>query len=173
MNRSLASYGTIFFLLLGIAFLAFQGCGRDPLRDVAAKLSKLSVDESQAVTIEDAIAQCSETPTLLIKAKVGAGKGDTFDKKRSEFLVSEIPNDEHASDPNHDPSSCPFCRKRAEKAPTVVIRVIDASGKSLPRSAEELFSLKKGMHVLVQGSGTYDSELNTLTIDANALRVLN
>lgn len=138
----------------------------------APESARLVIGDATPLTLEEAIQQCGELETFQVSVKVGAGKGDTFDAKSTEFLVSEIPEGEKASDPLHDPSTCPFCRKKAESAPTVVVRMLDSNGRTFPGSAEQLFQLKRGMHIVVQGSGIFDSDLNTLTINATGLAKL-
>ncbi|XZE18403.1 hypothetical protein SH449x_003695 [Pirellulaceae bacterium SH449] len=162
---------------LGIAgvclTLLLSGCSSDrQTANSVPELTKLTVGDERPLTLDEAMLQCGELETFLVSVMVGAGKGDTFDAKSAEFLVSAIPEGEEASDPGHDPSTCPFCRKRAESAPTVVVRMLDGNGKPFPGSAEQLFQLKRGMHIVVRGSGIFDSELNTLTINATGLAKL-
>lgn len=162
------------FASLGLCFcLGALGCSKvSPLSESATNSTELKLGANTPLTLEQAIEQCSTLDTFFVSLKVGAGKGDTFDAKSSEFLVSEIPEGEKASDPLHDPSTCPFCRKKAESAPTVVVRMLDANGNTFPGSAEKLFGLKRGMHIVVKGSGVFDPELNTLTINATELAKL-
>lgn len=157
-------------LCLGLGLL---GCSREEsLANVALTSTKLTLGQETPLTLAQAIEQCASLETFLVRVKVGAGKGDAFDAKSSEFLVSEIPDGEKASDPLHDPSTCPYCRKKAEDAPTVVVRMLDSKGKTFPGSAEQIFELKKGMHIVVKGSGVFDKELNTLIINATGLTKL-
>jgi hypothetical protein len=158
----------------GLCFcLGALGCSKESSLSENAKAStELKLGAEAPLTLEQAMEQCATLETFFVSLKVGAGKGDTFDAKSSEFLVSEIPEGEKASDPLHDPSTCPFCRKKAESAPTVVVRMLDNQGKTFPGSAEQLFNLERGMHIVVKGSGVFDSELNTLTINATGLAKL-
>jgi len=74
------------------------GCS-SPIDELALRAkSELSMEKSdaQGMSIEEVIAKSKEdgaAPDAVhwIRAKVGSGKGDTFDAKSSEFLVSEIP----------------------------------------------------------------------------------
>jgi hypothetical protein len=158
----------------GLCFcLGASGCSKESSLSENVKAStELKLGAETPLTLEQAIEKCATLETFYVSLKVGAGKGDTFDAKSSEFLVSEIPEGEKASDPLHDPSTCPFCRKKAESAPTVVVRMLDNQGKTLLGSAEQLFNLKRGMHIVVKGSGVFDSELNTFTINATGLAKL-
>jgi hypothetical protein len=165
---------TKYFAALGLCVcLGSLGCSKgNAISGTSITSTKLTLGTETPLTLEQAIQQCATLDTFLVGLKVGAGKGDTFDAKSSEFLVSEIPEGEKASDPLHDPSTCPFCRKKAENAPTVVVRMLDSKGKTFPGSAEQIFDLKRGMHIVVKGSGVFDSELNTLTINATGLAKL-
>jgi hypothetical protein len=153
------------------------GCS-SPVDELASRAkSELSMEKSdaQGMSIEEVIAKSKEDGAApdtvhLLRAKVGSGKGDTFDAKSSEFLVSEIPKGEHASDANHDPENCPFCRAREAKAPTVVVRLVGKDGNPFPSSAEKLLSLKRGQHLMLQGKVKLDEELNYVNIEANGLR---
>lgn len=154
-------------------YLGALGCSKESsLSDSIRASTELKLGAESRLTLQQAIEQCATLDTFFVSLKVGAGKGDTFDAKSSEFLVSEIPEGEKASDPLHDPSTCPFCRKKAESAPTVVVRMLDNTGKTFSSSAEQLFQLKRGMHIVVKGSGVFDSELNTFTINATGLAKL-
>ncbi|MCU0711618.1 MAG: hypothetical protein MUC43_06130 [Pirellula sp.] len=153
--------------------LGALGCSNaDSLSKAARTSTQLTLGSETPLTLEQAMQQCATLESFLVSLKVGAGKGDTFDAKSTEFLVSEIPDGEKATDPLHDPSTCPFCRKKAENAPTVVVRMLDSKGKTFPGSAEQIFDLKRGMHIVVKGSGVFDPELNTLTINATGLAKL-
>ncbi|MFN7874292.1 MAG: hypothetical protein ACK5PB_03170 [Pirellula sp.] len=162
------------FASLGLCLcLGALGCSKvNPISESVKTSTELKLGAETPLTLEQAIEQCAALDTFFVSLKVGAGKGDTFDAKSSEFLVSEIPEGEKASDPLHDPSTCPFCRKKAESAPTVVVRLLDANGNTFPSSAEKLFDLKRGMHIVVKGSGVFDPELNTFTINATELAKL-
>ncbi|AMV30612.1 hypothetical protein VN12_00755 [Pirellula sp. SH-Sr6A] len=157
--------------------ILFAGCGpkADPLVEKAKTILLQEDLSASAVSIEQAIDQSVRSPSqgqpLVMKAKVGSGKGDTFDPNVSEFLVSEIPDGEHAGDEKHDADSCPFCRAREAKAPTVVVRLVSKEGKPFARPADQLFGLKKGQHVIVQGVGTFDAELNFFTVEATGFKI--
>jgi hypothetical protein len=169
LNRWLRAFGAASLCVS----LTLNGCSSNiRTANPVPESTKLVIGDATPLTLEEAIQRCGELETFLVSVKVGAGKGDTFDAKSAEFLVSEIPEGEKASDPLHDPSTCPFCRKKAESAPTVIVRMLDSNGKTFPGSAEQLFQLKRGMHIVLQGSGIFDSELNTLTINATKLAKL-
>jgi hypothetical protein len=156
------------------------GCS-SPVDELASRAKlELSMEKSdaQGMSIEEVIAKSKEDGAApdavhLIRAKVGSGKGDTFEAKSSEFLVSEIPKGEHASDANHDPENCPFCRAREAKAPTVVVRLVGKDGNPFSSSAEKLLSLKRGQHLMLQGKVKLDEELNYVNIEANGLRLID
>lgn len=179
---------TAFSIALAIT-LSFAGC------DQAGKHANVParpdlILESIAGTsssIEEAIAQVSaqdpvssetevvsEQPSkeVIVRAKVGSGKGETFDPATSVFLISDIPEGEHAKDASHDASNCPFCRAREARAPTVVVRLVDQAGNAYPSPADQLLGLEKGAHVVVKGNATYDQELNLFTIETKGVQIV-
>lgn len=156
---------------LGALFCVGCGPSSDPLAEKAKSILLTEDLTPTALTIEQAIANAPLGEPIVMKAKIGSGKGDTFDPNRSEFLVSEIPEGEHAGDEKHDAANCPFCRAREAKAPTVVVRLLDPEGKTFARPADRLLGLKKGQHVVVKGIGSYDSELNFFTIEATGIKI--
>ena len=167
------------FLITGT--IGTTGCKQavDPVSE-QAKSDLLMSDAvtDGTMTIEEAIELVkqaggeSDSNDILIKAKIGSGKGDTFDAKSSAFLVSEIPTGEHAGDASHDAGNCPFCRAREAKAPTVMVRLLDKSGEPYAQSAETLLDLKNGQHVLVKGKGHFDNELNFFTVESQGIQLL-
>lgn len=159
------------FTLFGAAICVGCGPSSDPLAERARSLLITEDLTPTALTIGQAIEAAPQGQPLVMKAKVGSGKGDTFDPNQSEFLVSEIPEGEHAGDEKHDADNCPFCRAKEAKAPTVVVRLLEKEGKPFARPADKLFGLKKGQHVVVKGVGSYDSELNFFTIEATGIKI--
>lgn len=180
--------------LAGIIAVGMVTAGCDPVPDALTSQAKseLLVMEldSNAVNVSEAIKAASSAPLasdadeaspaetqsvpqdVILKAKVGAGKGETFEPNISAFLVSEIPAGEHADTATHDSSNCPFCRAREAKAPTVMVRLVDKTGQPFHRSADQLLGLTKGQHVVVKGKGQFDPELNFYTVEANQLQIL-
>jgi hypothetical protein len=163
------------YFLWTVSLSLILGCvpSTDPIADQARKELRFDPPpETAPLSVQEAIERSKEGTEMLIRAKVGSGKGDTFDAKNAEFLVSEVPEGEHSSGAGHDSDNCPFCRAREAKAPTVVVRLLDSKGTAYPRSAEKLLGLKKGQHVLVRGRGTFDQENNFFSIEANGLSLL-
>lgn len=159
--------------LLFLGALSFVGCepSSDPIAEKAKSLLLTEDLNPTALTIEQAIEAAPQGLPIVMKAKIGSGKGDTFDPNQSEFLVSEIPEGEHAGDEKHDADNCPFCRAREAKAPTVVVRLLEKEGKPFGRSADRLIGLKKGQHIVVKGVGSYDADLNFFTIEATGIKI--
>jgi hypothetical protein len=106
----------------------------------------------------------------LIRAKVGSGKGDTFDRSKCVFLISDIPKGEHAAKEGHDEDNCPFCRQREAMAPTTTVTVKLPKGVR-EQAADRLLGLKKGQHILLEGEVTYLSDLNFVNIEASGLEI--
>lgn len=163
------------FFLWTASLTLILGCApaTDPVSDQARRELRFEpAPETPALSIQEAIERSKDGGDMLVRAKVGSGKGDTFDAKNAEFLVSEIPEGEHSSNAGHDSDNCPFCRAREAKAPTVIVRLLDPKGTAYPRSAEKLLGLKKGQHILVRGHGTFDQENNFFSIEASGLSLV-
>ena len=161
-----------------IALLVIElGCSSNPhsaLHQHVATWESLAIQDKGEVVgqLTDAIEKTKSGNGFLIRVKVGSGKGTTFDRNQCAFLVSDIPDGEHAGDPGHDAEDCPFCRQKELLAPTVVVQVVGPDGKVLNFSAETSLGLKKGDHLLISGKGLYDDPLNCLTIEATGMERL-
>ena len=174
-----------FRLANGFMAVSFLVAGCEPAKDPVVEKAKselIVADMNEpAVSIDEAIATSGTAEgdaglaapqDIVLKAKVGSGKGETFDPTTSAFLVSEIPEGEHANDASHDSSNCPFCRAREAKAPTVMVRLVNKSGAPYPTSADQLLGLSKGQHVIIKGKGQFDRELNFYTVEAIGIQIL-
>lgn len=106
---------------------------------------------------------------VSIRGRVGAGDLPAFDPDKAAFLVSEIIEDPNGGQ-GHDPSTCPFCKRRAEKAPRVMVTLVDDSGDPLSEPADELLALDVGDTVQVRGDVVrFNPELNTLELNAKSI----
>jgi hypothetical protein len=159
-------------LMLGLSLLLGCGQGAVPPEQVLGQI-KIQSTSAEPISIADVIDQCreSEEPVkALIRAKVGSGKGDTFDRSKCVFLISDIPKGEHAAKEGHDEDNCPFCRQREAKAPTTTVTIKLPKGVR-EQAADRLLGLKKGQHILLEGEVTYLSDLNFVNIEASGLEI--
>ncbi|QDT35396.1 hypothetical protein [Thalassoglobus polymorphus] len=169
------SFKNLLFLfpLLAILVVA-SGCGEQVPAEVLAIRSRLLLDEEPtgAITIEQAREQVAESPgEMVLIVRVGNRNITTWSSKdEATFFVSEgFPDSDYNIGPDHDPSTCPFCKwKWKEEDSLAIIKVVDASGNVVPYSAEQIFDFKPEDFVVVTGSGELD-EVGTLNVQLDGL----
>ncbi|MBD54608.1 MAG: hypothetical protein CMM05_05940, partial [Rhodopirellula sp.] len=111
-------------------------------------------------------------PTLVaIAGRIDAGDVEPFQDGVASFLISQLPEGDHAEgDPDHA-DNCPFCKRKLKNAPKAVVRILDDSGEVMTVDARQLLGIAKGDVVVVRGSATYLEPVNTVQIDAEGIFV--
>lgn len=111
-------------------------------------------------------------PTLVaITGRIDAGDVDPFQNGVASFLISQLPEGDHAEgDPDHV-DNCPFCKRKLKNAPKAVVRILDDSGEVMTVDARQLLGVAKGDVVVVRGSATYLEPVNTVQINAEGIFV--
>ncbi|MFG0263450.1 MAG: hypothetical protein ACF788_13745 [Novipirellula sp. JB048] len=108
------------------------------------------------------------TPVVLA-GRIDAGDLDPFEKGKATFILSELPDAEHAEgDPDHA-NNCPFCKRKLKNAPKVVVRFVDPAGELIAQDAQAMLGVKKGDAVVVKGVARYQQPINMIQIDAEAI----
>lgn len=107
---------------------------------------------------------------VVIVGQILSGQFDPFQADKATFVLSELPDDGHAHK-GHDSKDCPFCKRRAAKAPKAVVQCNDRSGQPLPIAAPKLLGIAPNQVVVVQGKGTVDPELNLFVVEANRVYI--
>jgi hypothetical protein len=153
----------------GIA-ISISGCSKPIDPKILELRSKFLITQElkSPITLTEAKVALADENHVSLVGKVGSGALDPFEKEKARFVLSEAPED-HGKDGSHDASECPFCRRRAEEAPLAQIEFQDPEGMTLPYGAETLFGMKKGQIVIVEGTGKYDQETDTLLIRGEKL----
>ena len=153
--------------------LLLVGCGtREPVQWKEWRDQFVLTDRpAGALTITEAVASPMDEEIVVI-AKIGGGRGDTFDNSTASFLVSEAPDEAHQGKPGHDPDGCPFCKQKLANAPTVTVGFTSKQGTAIPVDARKLFGLNKGDIVIIRGSGSYEESLRMLNINASGIHVV-
>ena len=106
---------------------------------------------------------------VVIAGRIDAGDFDAFAKGEATFVMSQLPDEGHgADDPDHA-DNCPFCKRKLENAPKVLVRFQDADGGLIQVGADDLFTLGKGDVVVVKGDATFDAAVGTITVDASKI----
>ncbi len=158
------------YLLLAI----MSGCGESVSPEVLAIRSQVLLDDEPtgAITIEQArkqVAENSENVVLIVK--IGNRNIPAWSSKdKASFFVSEgFPESDYNIGPDHDPSTCPFCKwKWKEEDSRAILEVLDESGGVVPYPAEQLFNVKPDDFVVVTGHGRLD-DLGTLYVQITGL----
>ncbi len=96
-----------------------------------------------------------------------------FEPGKASFVICDASfdpdastDDHHHDDPDHD---CPFCAasKDAAGRAHAVVRFLDDQGRTLPFDTRDLFDLKGGEIVILEGTGKLT--VGTLMIDADKI----
>lgn len=149
----------------GAADSAGEGvAGETPAAEAVASESAADVP----VAAEPAAAPLVAGDEVWVVGRIFAGDFEPWENGQASFLISELPEEGHGAE--HDADNCPFCKRKAAKAPKAMVRFRDEAGRTLAIDARKLFDLKTQDVVVVRGTATV-AELNTLIIDATSLHV--
>ena len=158
----------LIFLVMPLVFLS--GC--------AEKVDEVLIGHRKALlkgaapenftSIETAQKNIDQSPSVTIEGQADL-KELAADKPRALFLVREVLEDDGHGSSSHDPSSCPFCRRRQAAAPKAVVVFVDDQGEVIPYDVETLFSIEHGDVVVVEGNGQLDEELNIFEVTASSV----
>lgn len=164
-NSAVAS----FVLITG---LFTHGCGKtiDPKVLQLRNALTAKVEPKDSISLTDAKTVLAEEADVVLLGRVGSGDLDPFEKGKAMFVLSEAPED-HGDGKGHDGSECPFCKRKADEAPLAQIEFKDSSGAPITFAANELFGLRKGQIVVVQGRGRYEKDTDTLLIQGTGIFV--
>lgn len=163
---------TLFFLA---ASFLFVGCPSPSAPWAAARL-ELSLREKPRDPwligeAEHSLQEDAGSQVIAVIGRIEAGDADPFEKNRSAFLLTDVFEDTHGADSNHDPSTCPFCKRRAENASKAYVTMVDSQQQPYPVSAAELLALRKGDRVVVEGQATWDEELEMIRINGTKIYI--
>lgn len=149
-------------LMLGLA-----GCGQraDPQLESLRRQLLLDVEPSHPTTVAALMEQPRDAEEVVLVGRIDAGQFDPFDRTLAAFTLSDLPQDEHATE-GHDAATCPFCKRRAAKAPRAFVQLVGSDGAPLRIPAPELLGLEKGQVVVALGRGRANPELNVYQLDA-------
>ena len=106
---------------------------------------------------------------VVIAGRIDAGDFEAFGKGEATFVMSQLPDEGHGKDDPDHADNCPFCKRKLQNAPKVLVRFQDTAGAVVPVGADKLFKLTKGDVVVVKGDATFDSTVGTITVNATKL----
>lgn len=105
---------------------------------------------------------------VVVVGRIFAGDMQPFEAGKAAFVLTELPEEGHGA--GHDPDTCPFCKRRAAKQPSAIVRFLDESGQPIPLDARKLLGLNPKDVVVIRGTAT-PGQMNTILIDASELSV--
>ena len=121
-------------------------------------------------SIETAQKNIKQSPSITFEG-VADLKEMASEKPRALFMVREILEDDGHGGSSHDPSSCPFCKRRLASAPRAVVIFLDDDGQVIPYDVDALFSIEHGDEVIVEGQGKLDEGLSLFEVTASSVFV--
>lgn len=160
--------------LAAIVLAAVVGCAAQDERTQSLRKKFVLVEEpTGAKTIVDSRTQVKDDPRVVVVGRISGGEVEPWADGQAAFMIAEaLPADDgHANAAGHDPTTCPFCRRRAEKAnATALVQFHGEDGKLLDIDARKLLGVAKDQTVVVQGQGSVN-DLGVLVIAANGIHV--
>jgi hypothetical protein len=160
--------------LAAVLVAALAGCTSNDPRTAALREKFLLADEPPgAATIADSREKATSDAKVVVVGRISGGEVEPWAEGKAAFMIAEaLPDDDgHAHAAGHDPTTCPFCRRRAEKAnATALVQFNDEEGKLLPIDARQLLGVAKDQTVVVEGEGRVN-DLGVLVIAANGIHV--
>lgn len=148
------------------------GCAAEDPQVVTLRQRFLLPEEPTASTsVSDARDAAAEDPDVLFVARVAYDEHEAFVPGRAVLFVSEILPEQEGHGGKDHVDNCPFCKRKAAKAPRAAVQFVDESGEPLAVDARELFNVQPGDTVVVRGKGEVLPEANMLQVEADGIYV--
>ena len=155
--------------LLGLLFV-LSGCtdGNDP--NMLSKRYGLLLDSrpEPVTTIGVAKEKIEQTDQVIVEGWLDL-KAFESQNGKALVMVREILDDQEHGGEGHDPSSCPFCKRRMDAAPKAAVVFVDEDEKTLPYSIGQLLPVEHGDIVVIQGTGKPSDDVIDLKIRATGV----
>ena len=152
--------------------IVLAGCGPTNAPPTSAKADSqllLPAEPAGAITPTEAMESHTEAKPIVLAGRIDAGDFDPFESGQATFMLSELPDAAHAGDDPDHADNCPFCKRKLEKAPKAVVKIVDSAGEVMPVDARDLLGIAKGDVVVVRGSGRYSETVNLVEITADGI----
>ncbi|TWT81629.1 hypothetical protein CA13_30820 [Planctomycetes bacterium CA13] len=173
MNRQSNCRKLSLFAIFTLATATFVGCEsqtQSPGEETSSEYLLLS-EPADAKTPTELMESLAEPTMVVVAGSIDAGDLEPFEKGKATFVLSQLADEEHAQgDPDHA-NKCPFCKRKLESAPKVVVQFVDDSGNVLSQDARDLLGVKKGSAVVVKGTGVYEEPINMINLTADGIFV--
>jgi len=118
--------------------------------------------------LADASLPSQSDEAFVVVGRIFAGAMEPWDPGKASFLLAELPDEGHGE--GHDADNCPFCKRKAAKAPTAIVQFVDSAGNVITTDARKLLGVGKKDVVVVRGKVSA-GELNTLLITATEMHI--
>lgn len=162
-----------FQLAVALTLLALStGCNREDAQ-VTALREQLMLPQEPAspTTVSEAKANIATDREVVVVGRILDDEIEAFVPGQAVFLISEIlPGHEGHGGKEHI-DNCPFCKRRAAKAPRAAVQCVDESGKPLDVDARKLFAVEPGDTVVVRGQGEVLTDWDVFQVTADGIYV--
>jgi len=162
-------------LVIGMGIAGCGGVAEDPatrsLRERYVAVDPLAdpISLTDAASLLEANPEDKEPKSLVVVGRIYAGDLDPWEQGKASFVLSELPADGHGA--GHDADNCPFCKRRAAKAPTGIVKFVDEKSETLSIDARKLFGIETGQVVRISGK-MVAGELNSLVLIADKMQIV-
>jgi len=155
--------------------LVAHGCApaEDPQVTQYRSALLLPQEPTGPVTIEDARINIETNTDVVLIGRIGARDLSQWwvDGTASFYISEGMPGSHYNAGPNHDPSTCPFCRRKWKVEDSMaIVHLVDESGQRIPVNAADLLTVEEGDIVIVRGNASLD-ETGFLVIESDGLFV--
>jgi hypothetical protein len=158
--------------LLALSLLVLPGCAESGGSTAAPPERKrfiAAAEPAGATSIARAKAAVAKhSGEVVLVGQILDSQFNPFHEGKASFVLSELPDDGHAHK-GHDPKDCPFCKRRAAKAPKAIVQCNDKSGKLLPIDAQKLLGVSPDQVIVVRGEGKIDPVLDLFVVQADRI----
>jgi len=155
---------------LAVVMLGLLGCSyEDPEHTALRRQFLLDEEPDSPTTIAEAKSAASENPNVSFVGRIAYDEDEAFVPGQAVFVVTEILPGEHDHGGKQHADNCPFCKRKAAKAPRAAVQVVGDSGEPLDVDARELFGMQTGDTVVVRGQGQVLAPLDLFQVTADGI----
>ncbi|MEO1525965.1 MAG: hypothetical protein AAFX06_11055 [Planctomycetota bacterium] len=104
----------------------------------------------------------------ILAGRIANGDADPFRPGQLFFMLSQLPDEGHSDDPDHA-DNCPFCARKLKNAPKAMVTFVGEDGIAITGDAQQGLGLSEGDVVYVLGSAEYNSDVNTVLVQASGI----
>ena len=147
--------------ILFAASVMVAGCGPsvDPQTAQHRDALLLSQEPTGAVTIEDARSEIESTSRIVLMGRIGARDVPQWwiDESASFFISEGMPDSHYNAGPDHDPSTCPFCKRRWKLEDSMaIVHLVDDAGQPIQVEIKDLLDIEEHDVVVLQGDASLE-----------------